>query len=167
MGPQNGGECATLLDSAVWNITVQYSVQYYRTVQCVILSDSKVWNITGQCSVQYYRTVQCAVLLDSAVCNITVQHSGTICGNAEGVSWWMEPLGQFLRVLNGVPRESIEGPQRGSRATPRNFRSAKPKGNTEEQPSGPERDLQYSPEGRHAKFHFLYTIQILGPNILP
>ena len=39
--------------------------------------------------------------------------SETICGKAEGVSWWMEPLGRFPRVLNGLPREYIEGPPRG------------------------------------------------------
>ena len=34
----------------------------------------------------------------------------------------MEPLGSFPRVLNGVPRENIEGP-------PRDFPRAKPEGN--------------------------------------
>ena len=47
----------------------------------------------------------------------------------------MEPLGRFPRVLNGVPRENIEGP-------PRDFPRAKPEGI-------PEGDLQYSPEGLH------------------
>ena len=33
----------------------------------------------------------------------------TTCWKAKGVSWWMEPLGRFLRL----PREHIEGPPRG------------------------------------------------------
>ena len=43
----------------------------------------------------------------------TPNKSGTICGQAEEVAWWMEPLGSFPRVLNVLPRDKIEGP-RGS-----------------------------------------------------
>ena len=39
-------------------------------------------------------------------------HTGTICGKAEEVAWWMESLGSFPRVLNVLPREKIEGPPR-------------------------------------------------------
>ena len=46
--------------------------------------------------------------------------SGTICGKAEEVAWWMEPLGSFPRVLNVLPREKIEGP-------PRDFLKANPR----------------------------------------
>ena len=41
----------------------------------------------------------------------------------------MEPLGRFARVLNGVPRENIEGPLRGCMAVPRHFSKTKPEGN--------------------------------------
>ena len=44
---------------------------------------------------------------------LALWHSGTICGKAEGVLWWMEPLGRYSRVLNGLPREHIEGPTGG------------------------------------------------------
>ena len=48
------------------------------------------------------------------------KHSGTICEKAEGVSGWMEPLGRFPRVLNGLPKDHIEGPPRGFlKANPR------------------------------------------------
>ena len=46
------------------------------------------------------------------------QH-GTISGKTEEVAWWMDPLGRFLRVLNVLPREKIEGP-------PRDFLKARP-----------------------------------------
>ena len=47
----------------------------------------------------------------------------------------MEPLGSFQKVLNGVPRDNIEGP-------PRDLPRAKSEGN-------PKGDLQYSPKGLH------------------
>ena len=41
-----------------------------------------------------------------------MSESGTICRKGEEVSWGMEPLGRFQRVLNVLPRKKIEGPPR-------------------------------------------------------
>ena len=52
---------------------------------------------------------------------MTFKNYGTICEKAVGVSWSMEPLGKFLRVVNGVPRKNIDGPLK-------DFPRAKPEG---------------------------------------
>ena len=61
--------------------------------------------------------------------------TGTICGKAEEVAWWMEPLGSFPRVLNVLHREKIEGP-------PRDFLKANPRPhqgqNIGQKPEGPQ-----------------------------
>ena len=94
---------------------------------------------------------------------------GTICGKAEEVAWWMEPLGSFSRVLNVLPREKIEGPPRdflkaNSRPHPRADKRLKTEGPQALRGFGlwsgrgcghgftfknPERGLQYSSEGVH------------------
>ena len=96
--------------------------------------------------------------------------NGTICRKAEEVAWWMEALGSFLRVLNVLPREKIEGPPRDFlKAKPRphprpdqrpkNPRGCRPRGFlafglAEDVANGlplenPKGDLQYSSEGVH------------------
>ena len=44
--------------------------------------------------------------------------SGTICGKAKGVSWWMEPLGRFPEYLGRILKVPRGGPSKFSRGTP-------------------------------------------------
>ena len=58
----------------------------------------------------------------------------------------MEPLGGFPRVLNGVPRENIEGPPE-ARPKAKNPRGRRPRGFLAEGLA--EGGLQYTLEGLH------------------